>query len=161
MTRGQTPGSDPRTGPGGTALGSSRRLVLAAGRTESSLRMTPGVRPRTGGDVRLTELGVDREEHRRRVHLARSRALVEGQALGARGTPTPSCARSRASEVDADPDVSALVLEEVHRRSRASRPRSPRPSPARTRPSKRRSTPAADAVPPLDLARLRARGRRA
>ena len=55
---------------------------------------------------RLAELGVDLEEHGRRVHLALVRPAVERQSLGqreeARGRLVAEAARA---EVDADPEV--------------------------------------------------------
>ena len=66
-------------------------------------------------DVGLSELGVDLEQHRRRVHLALVRTGVERETLRereeARGGLVTEATRA---EVHADPDPAVLVLHHVH-----------------------------------------------
>src|SRR2546423_11839406 len=66
------------------------------------------------GDVRITQLRADLEQHRRRVHLARDCTLAEGLALGKReeagGRLVTETTRA---EVDTGPDVTLLVLHQV------------------------------------------------
>ena len=65
-------------------------------------------------DVRLAELGVDLEEHRRRVHLTLVGAIAEAQPLREREEPRRrSVAEATRPEMDADPDPALLVLHEV------------------------------------------------
>src|SRR3954452_2818522 len=65
-------------------------------------------------DVGLAELGVLMQQHRRRVHLARRRAALEGKPLRERKEPVRGLvAEAARAEVDAHPEPAVLVGQEV------------------------------------------------